>query len=55
MGTQEDIFEEFFEKWQSDDRNISQSSFILLTQLTKKRPPKKRRYTKGSRTREVTA
>ena len=37
------------EKWQSGDRNISQSRFILLTQLLKKKPPKKRRYAKGSR------
>lgn len=38
------------EKWQSGDRNISQSRFILLTLLLKKKPPKKRRYAKGSRT-----
>jgi transcriptional regulator with XRE-family HTH domain len=37
------------EKWQSGDRNISQSRFILLNQLTKKKPPKKRRYARGSR------
>ena len=44
------------EKWQSGDRNTSQSHLILLTQLTKQnRIPKKRRYTKGSRQREVSA
>jgi len=37
------------EKWQAGDRNISQSRLILLTQLTNKKPPKKRRYAKGSR------
>jgi transcriptional regulator with XRE-family HTH domain len=37
------------EKWQAGDRNISQSRLILLTQLFKKKPPKKRRYPKDSR------
>jgi len=37
------------EKWQSGDRNISPSHLILLNQLTKKKPPKKRRYAPGSR------
>jgi transcriptional regulator with XRE-family HTH domain len=32
------------EKWQAGDRNISQSRLILLAQLTRKKPPKKRRY-----------
>ena len=37
------------EKWQSGDRNISQSRLILLKQLlTVKRIPKQRRYKKGS-------
>lgn len=34
------------EKWQAGDRNISRSHLILLNQLTKKKPPQKRRYTK---------
>jgi len=42
------------EKWQSGDRNISRSHLILLNQLTKKKPPKKRRYTPGSRQGRVT-
>ena len=37
------------EKWQAGDRNISRSHLILLNQLIKKKPPKKRRYPKGSR------
>jgi transcriptional regulator with XRE-family HTH domain len=37
------------EKWQSGERNISQSRLILLNQLIKKIPPKKRRYATGSR------
>jgi len=37
------------EKWQSGDRNITPSHLILLNQLTKKKPPKKRRYAPGSR------
>jgi len=38
------------EKWQSGERNISQSRLILLNQLlTVKRIPKQRRYAKGSR------
>jgi hypothetical protein len=35
------------EKWRAGDRNISRSHLILLNQLTKKNPPKKRRYAKG--------
>ena len=38
------------EKWQSGDRNASQSRLILLNQLLNiKRIPKQRRYAKGSR------
>lgn len=35
------------EKWQADERNISRSHFILLTQLINKKPPKKHRNTSG--------
>jgi DNA-binding transcriptional regulator YiaG len=41
------------EKWQAGDRNSSQSHLILLNQLIKKKPPKKRRYARGSRPRSV--
>lgn len=37
------------EKWQSGQRNITPSHLILLNQLVDKKPPKKRRYTPGSR------
>ncbi len=37
------------DKWQSGERNTSQSHLILLNQLLRKKPPKKRRYTPGSR------
>lgn len=43
------------EKWQAGDRNISRSHLILLNQLTKKKPPKKRRYAKGSRRQRKTS
>jgi transcriptional regulator with XRE-family HTH domain len=39
------------DKWQAGERNTSQSHLILLRQLTKKKPPKKRRYASGSRVR----
>jgi hypothetical protein len=35
------------EKWQAGGRNISPSHVILLNQLTKKKPPKRRRNVKG--------
>lgn len=42
------------EKWKAGDRKVSKRSLILLQQLTKvKRIPKKRRYEKGSRKREI--
>ena len=37
------------EKWQYGERNISPSHLILLNQLLEVIPPKKRRYTPGSR------
>lgn len=37
------------EKWQAGKRNISPSHLILLNQLLEVIPPKKRRYTPGSR------
>ncbi len=37
------------EKWQADERNISRSHLILLTQLTNKKPPKRHRRAKDSR------
>jgi DNA-binding transcriptional regulator YiaG len=37
------------DKWQADERNTSQSHLILLRQLINKKPPKRRRYAKGSR------
>lgn len=39
------------EKWQANHRNISQSHLILLNQLLRKKPPKKRRYAPDSRVR----
>jgi ribosome-binding protein aMBF1 (putative translation factor) len=36
------------EKWQAGERNISPSHLILLNQLTKKKPPERRRSPKGS-------
>lgn len=41
------------EKWQAGDRNITVSHLKLLNQLTKKKPPKKRRYAPSSRQGEV--
>ena len=42
------------EKWQSGDRNPSQSRLILLNQLLKrKRIPPKKRYQQGSRNQGV--
>lgn len=41
------------EKWEAGDRNISRSHLILLNQLTKQKPPK-RRHTKVRRRKEVT-
>lgn len=35
------------EKWQAGDRQTSQSHIILLNQLTKKKPPKRRHNTKS--------
>ena len=41
------------EKWQAGDRNITVSHLKLLNQLTKKKPPKKRRYAPSSRRGQV--
>lgn len=41
------------EKWQANNRKISRSHLILLNQLTKKKPPKKRHYAKESSPRGV--
>lgn len=43
------------EKWKAGDRNPANEKSVLamLERIKRKRVPKKRRYTKGSRTREV--